>query len=60
MYMNMYTIYTCVLMNLSIDFYVFPHTGGSRGTPFFRLDIFCPCFEMQIGFIHLVLLIGCH
>jgi hypothetical protein len=34
------TIFTCVLCVLSTDLYVFLHTGGSMGTPFFRQAFF--------------------
>ncbi len=44
MYANSYTIYTCVLLNLSIDLYVFPLTRGSRGTPFFQTCVFMLSF----------------
>ncbi len=37
------TIFTCVSRIHSTDLYVFPHTWGSRGIPFFRLMEFCCC-----------------
>ncbi len=50
MYKILYTIYTCVLLNLSYDLYIFPHTWGSRGTPFFHTwDFFCRRLYVQNG-----------